>query len=105
MGLINLWKIDRLYEHIRKAIENPSKLGTQDWWLTLYTKAWSVKEIREMLQGYKTYIVAALTAVVTLLHALGRIDDATYQTLLALLASGGAATVAAKINRMNTSLK
>lgn len=54
----------------------------------------------DFLKGYKTYIVAALSAVVTLLHAAGKIDDTLYQSLLALLASGGVATVAAKINRI-----
>lgn len=54
-----------------------------------------------MLAGYKTYIIAALTAALSLLHALGYIDDATHQTLLGLLAAGGISTVAAKINRMS----
>lgn len=101
MGLINLWRIDQLYAHLRKAIEQPRLLGQSTWWLELFHRAWRVQEVREMLQGYKTYIVAALSAAVTLLHMIGKIDDATYQSLLALLASGGAATVAAKINRMN----
>lgn len=55
-----------------------------------------------MLKGYKTYIVAALTAVVTLLHSLGYIDDATYKALLALLSAGAFSTVAAKINRLQS---
>lgn len=58
-----------------------------------------------MLQGYKTYIVAALTAIVTLLHSLGYIDEATYQALLALLGAGAVTTVAAKINRIQQDLK
>lgn len=50
------------------------------------------------LKGYKTYVIAALTATLTLLHSLGKIDEATFQTLLALLGAGGLTTVAAKIN-------
>lgn len=58
-----------------------------------------------MLKGYKTYIVAILTAALAAAHALGYIDEQTYQSLLALLAAGGLSTVAAKINRMNNGLK
>lgn len=53
-----------------------------------------------MLQGYKTYIVAALIALLTAAHTLGYVDDETYKNLLAILAAGGTATVAAKINRL-----
>ena len=53
-----------------------------------------------MLKGYKTYIVAALTAAVTLLHSLGYITTEMYQSLLALLGAGAVSTVAAKINRI-----
>ena len=55
-----------------------------------------------MLQGYKTYIVAALIAVVSIAHTLGYSDPATQQTLLGLLGAGAAATIAAKINRGTT---
>lgn len=55
-----------------------------------------------MLQGYKTYIVAALAALTVFAHSLGYIDDATRDTLLALLGAGGVATLAAKINRVET---
>lgn len=53
-----------------------------------------------MLQGYKSYIVAALLAILAAAHALGYIDEATYQALLALLGAGAVSTVAAKINRI-----
>ena len=53
-----------------------------------------------MIQGYKSYIVGVLTAAVTFAHIMGYIDDALYQSLLALLAAGGLSTVAAKINRL-----
>lgn len=52
-----------------------------------------------MLQGYKTYVIAGFIAAVTLAHALGYIDEATFTTLLGLLGAGGAATLAAKVNR------
>lgn len=57
-----------------------------------------------MLQGYKTYIIAALVATLAALHALGYIDEATYQTLLALLGAGGLSTVAAKIGRLQNDI-
>lgn len=59
----------------------------------------------DFLKGYKTYIVAILSAVVTALHAAGKIDDAMKQFLLELLAAGAAMTVAAKINRIQKNLK
>lgn len=105
MGLINLYRINKLYNQIREGIENRAKLADKNYWFELFKTALSVKEIQEMLaklQGYKTYIVAALSAVLTTLKYIGKIDEATYNTLMALLASGGLATVAAKINRVNT---
>jgi len=54
-----------------------------------------------MLQGYKTYIIAILSAAVVAAHAMGYIDDATRDTLLGLLGAGAIGTVAAKINRMD----
>ena len=54
-----------------------------------------------MLQGKKTYIVAGATAAAAVAHALGYVDDPTYQMLLGLLGASGAATLAAKINRQS----
>ena len=96
MGLINLYKIGKLY----KLITHP-KLESSKYWTEVFITALEIKEVREMLQGYKTYIIAILCGVVTVAKMLGYIDDATYNTLMALLASGGIATVAAKINRLN----
>jgi hypothetical protein len=45
----------------------------------------------EWLRGKKTYITAIAIGVVTALHAAGKIDQATYETLLALLGAGGLA--------------
>ena len=53
-----------------------------------------------MLVGKKTYIVAALVAIVTVAHSLGYIDDATWQLLLGLLNGAGVATLGAKSNRI-----
>lgn len=103
MGLINLSKKLALNRLIGQAIEHPARFADVQWWQHVYTTAWGIKEIRimfERLQGYKTYLVAALTAAVYVLHALGKIDSATRDTLIGLLASGGIATVAAKINRL-----
>lgn len=102
-NLINLYRIQKAYSHFRKAVDNPKLLADSKWWLEFFKLLLAITEIKElihMLQGYKTYIVAALTAAVTLLHALGYIDDATYQALLALLGAGAVTTVAAKINRI-----
>jgi hypothetical protein len=57
--------------------------------------------MREMLKGYKTYLVAILAAAVTAANALGYIDDETFKTLMALLNAGAIGTVAAKINRVD----
>jgi hypothetical protein len=58
-----------------------------------------------MLKGWKTYIVAALTAVVTVTYSLGHISEEVYKALLALLGASGLATVAAKINRIDTKVR
>jgi hypothetical protein len=105
LGLLNLLHKAKLAKLVSKAIENPELLRTSKFWIELLEALWSVKEVRIMLAGYKTYVVAALTAVVTVAHSLGYINDSLYQTLLALLASGGIATVAAKMNRVNQDLK
>lgn len=59
----------------------------------------------DFLKGYKTYIVAILSAIVSLLHATGKIDDAMKQMLLELLAAGAITTVAAKINRIQKNIR
>lgn len=104
MGLLNLYRIQKLYKLFRKAVDSPSVMKDKDYWLEVFKTALTIQEVKEMLtalQGYKTYLIAALTAAVTLLHALGYIDEATFQTLMALLGSGAIATVAAKVNRLN----
>lgn len=52
-----------------------------------------------MLQGYKTYIVAGLMAAIAIAHSQGLIDEDIYLTIMGLLAAGGTATLAAKVNR------
>jgi len=49
------------------------------------------------LQGYRTYIIAALIGLITVGHQLGYIDSITYQTLLGVLGAGGLATLRAGI--------
>lgn len=108
MGLgdiINLYRIQKLYSQIRKGIDNPKLLNTKEYWIELYKTAITIKEIREMLKGYRTYIIAAIIAILAGLHAMGYIDEATYQTLLALLGAGGLSTVAAKIGRIQADVK
>lgn len=48
-----------------------------------------------VLQGYRTYIIAALIGLATALHQLGYVDSTTYQTLLGVLGAGGLATLRA----------
>lgn len=45
------------------------------------------------MAGYKTYIVAALIGLVTAIKALGYIDESVYQTIIAILGSGGLITM------------
>lgn len=100
MGPIDSYRLYKLYKLIREGIADPH-LFTQYWyWKKLIQTALSIKEIRVMLQGYKTYIVAVLLAILAALKALGYIDEATYQALIALLGAGAVSTVAAKINRI-----
>ena len=54
----------------------------------------------KFLQGKKTYIVAVLMAIVTVLYNLGQIDKSMYDMLMALLSAGAVSTVAAKVNRI-----
>lgn len=101
MGLINLWNKLKLNKVISKAVEHPELLKDPKWWKDFIKAFWGVKEIRIVFQGYKSYIVAVLAAAVTAAHALGYIDTATFQNLMALLGAGAVGTVAAKINRIN----
>lgn len=106
-NLLNLYRIQKLYSHFRKGVDNPTLFKTKEYWLGFFKLAWSIVEVKEMfgwLKGYKTYIVAILTASLTLAHSLGYIDEATYQTLLALLGAGAVSTVAAKINRIQNEI-
>lgn len=100
MGLINLYKKLKLNKLIGKAVDKPELLRSAKWWAELYKTLWGIKEVRTMFAGYKSYIVAALAAAVTVLHSLGYIDDATRDMLLGLLGAGAIGTVAAKINRI-----
>lgn len=55
----------------------------------------------ETLQGKKTYIVAGLATITTLIKYLGYIDEDTYQLFMGFIGAGGAATLAAKMNRVD----
>jgi hypothetical protein len=104
MGPIDKYRLYKVYKLIREGFKNPSLFAQYSHWRKIFETLWSIKEVRDMLKGYKTYIVAALTAIVTLLHSLGYIDDATYKSLLALLGAGAFSTVAAKINRIQVNI-
>lgn len=105
-NIINLYRIQKLYGLLRKGfIEDHSLLNDIKYWKELYNTAITVKEIQEMLAGYKSYIIAALIAILAGLHAMGYVDEATYKTLLALLGAGAVTTVAAKINAIKSDIK
>lgn len=57
-----------------------------------------------MLKGQKTYILAALVALTTAAKFLGYLTDDQFQTLLALLGAGTAASLGAKVNRVDKKL-
>lgn len=101
MGLINLWRKLSLNKLVSQAVNNPELLKSSKWWKDFIKAFWGIREVRILLTGYKSYIVAVLAASVTALHALGYIDDALFQTLMGLLGAGAVGTVAAKINRIN----
>lgn len=103
-NLLNLNRARRLYDHFRKGMDDTKLMEDNKWWFRLFDLALEVTEIKEfiqMLKGYKTYLIAIATAALAIAHALGKIDDALYQSLLALLGAGGIAAVGAKINRLN----
>ena len=100
MGIINFYRKGKLYKLIQDGMNNPNLLSSREYWIEVIKTLVEIQEVRNMLAGYKTYIIAALSAVLVVVHTLGYIDEATYQGLLALLAAGGLSTVAAKINRM-----
>ena len=54
-----------------------------------------MKTIIEELRGKKTYVIAIIAGLVTVMKMLGNIDDATYTTLMGLLGAGGLATLRA----------
>lgn len=99
MGLVNLWRIKTLYDRITEGRRHPARLADPAYWIRLYRAAWAVEEVRTMLAGYKTYIIAALVAAVTVAQQLGYLDAATAQTLLGLLGAGGLATLRAGVTK------
>ena len=50
-----------------------------------------------MLKGYRTYLIAAGIAANAVLHYLGFIDDALYQTINMTLTGGGLASLRAAV--------
>jgi hypothetical protein len=102
MGLIDLWNKAKLYGLYGDAKKNPELLKTKEFWVDVFTTVWKIEDIRNMLKGFKTYIVAVLAAAVTVAHMLGYLDESSFQSLMALLGSGAIATVAAKLNRAST---
>jgi hypothetical protein len=105
MGLINLWNKAKLYKLYEKACDNPDVMKTTEFWIDVFKTMWGIEGIRNMLQGIKSYLIAAVAAAVTIAHMLGYIDESTFQSLMALLGSGAVAAVAAKLNRATNQAK
>ena len=51
----------------------------------------------KFLEGKKSYAIAALMAVLVFLKGINKIDEATYNSLVVLLAGGGLATLRSAI--------
>lgn len=51
------------------------------------------------MNGKKTYLMAGLIGVATMVRALGWIDDSVYQALLGLLGAGGLAALRAGVTK------
>jgi hypothetical protein len=51
------------------------------------------------LDGYKTYIVAALILVAGIARSRGWIDEATFQLILVILGAGGLAALRAGVKK------
>ena len=105
MGLTDLWNKAKLYGLYGDAKKNPELLKTKEFWVDVFTTVWKIEYIRDMLKGFKTYIVAVLAAAVTVAHMLGYLDESAFQNLMALLGSGAVMTVAAKLNRATEQAK
>jgi len=101
MGPKNLINKFRLHSLVKELLKDFSKIKSADFREQLVKTIWSIKELRVMLKGWKTYIMAALGAVVTGLYMAGKITREMYEMLMGLLGSGAIATVAAKINRLS----
>ena len=57
------------------------------------------KEVEPMFDGYKTYLCALGIGLATAAKVLGWIDEATYQTIVALLGAGGLAALRAGVSK------
>lgn len=101
MGIINIWNKKKLFDLIKDGLRDNKLILDSDYREELFNRSLEVKEIREMLQGYKTYIIVALGIAVNVAAMMGYIDEATRNSLLALLGTGAVGTVAAKLNRIN----
>jgi hypothetical protein len=53
-----------------------------------------------VLEGYATYMAAAAGAIVTGLYILGLIDKTTWEMLMGLIVSGGAAALRRSISKV-----
>lgn len=99
MGVINFKNKIELAHEVSDVVQHPSILKDPKFDEKLVRTALSVKEVREMLSGWKTYLCMAGLAGLTIAHMLGYIDDATYQHLSALLAAGGISALRAGVDK------
>lgn len=98
MKIFTYWKVYLSYQKLRKNPKDYKK------WAKFFENLIKLEEVKSMLKGYKTYIIAVLMGALTVLKLLGYIDEATYDTLLKLLGVGAIGTVAAKINRLKNDI-
>jgi hypothetical protein len=57
------------------------------------------------LVGHKTYILAAIGAIITFAYSLGWIDTTVYQVLIGLVGSGGLATLRSAVATVEKDVK
>ena len=58
-----------------------------------------MKKVLGMLEGKKTYLVALLVGVLTVVQSLGYMDMSSYQMIMGLLGAGGLASLRAGMKK------
>lgn len=93
----NLYNIEQAYVTI-KQIEKDSK--NLKLWFRLIVQLSKIKEVQDMLSGYKTYLMAGGVAALAVLHFFKLIDDTTFNTLMSIFAGGGIAALRSAVSKL-----